>query len=311
MNRVDRESVQTLPCIVVTGTVAYDTIHTPKGSAEGVLGGSATYFALAARLFERVGLIGVVGQDFRKKDLDILANQGIDLQGLNQVEGRTFRWEGRYTDDLSEASTLETQLNVLESFDPIVPSDYLSAPILFLANLSPELQLRVLDRFPRRPRIIAADTMNFWIEHAREPLLKLLNRVDLFIINEGEARLLSGEHHLVKAARSILSLGRFQLVIKRGGYGAVMFHEGSIFAIPSYPLEEVVDTTGAGDSFAGGFLGSLAIEPTRPRKAMIMGNLVASFTVESFSVEHLLDLTPKRLHERYLLFREIVRLDDL
>ncbi len=299
------------PDIVVTGTMAYDTIHTPTGSASEVLGGSATYFALAARLFNYVGIIAVVGNDFRSEDLDLLKSVGIDLTGVEQQAGPTFRWEGRYNNDLSEATTLETQLNVLASFQPAVPALYHHADILFLANLAPDIQLNVLNQYHRRPRMIAADTMNFWIENARPDLLTLLKQIDLFIINEGEARLLTGEHNVVKAARAIQALGSFDLVIKRGGYGAILFHNDEIFAIPSYPLEEVIDTTGAGDSFAGGFLGALSIEPTRIRKAMIMGNLVASFTVEAFSVKRLVELTWPVLKERYLAFREIVRLEDL
>lgn len=299
------------PAIVVTGTMAYDTIHTPSGTASSVLGGSATYFALAARLFDHVGIVSVIGEDFLPEDKNRLIEAGIDLQGVRQVPGRTFRWEGRYTDDLAEAITIETQLNVLQSFSPSVPDPYKTCEILFLANLSPDIQLKVLEQFERRPRIVAADTMNYWIENTRRELMKVLSAVDLLIINEGEARLLSGEHNIIRAARAIQRLGSFDLVIKRGGYGAILFHNDEIFAIPSYPLEEVIDTTGAGDSFAGGVLGSLSIEPTRIRKALIMGNLVASFTVEAFSVERLVTLTWPMLKERYLAFREIVRLDDL
>ena len=299
------------PDIVVTGTMAYDTIHTPTGSAREVLGGSATYFALAARLFDRVGIIAVIGNDFRDNDLELLKSAGIDLTGVIRQDGPTFRWEGRYNNDLSEATTLDTRLNVLATFQPAVPPAYQQAGILFLANLAPDIQLKVLNQYRRRPRLIAADTMNFWIENARTDLLTLLKQIDLFIINEGEARLLTGEHNVVKAARAIQSLGPFDLVIKRGGYGAILFHNDEIFAIPSYPLEEVIDTTGAGDSFAGGFLGALSMEPTRLRKAMIMGNLVASFTVEAFSVKRLVELTWPMLKERYLAFREIVRLEDL
>ena len=305
------DSPTAAPAIVVTGTLAYDTIHTPHGDARDVLGGSAVYFALGARLFARVGLIGVVGRDFRPSDRDLLGSLGIDLHGVTVEDGETFRWEGRYEHDLAEAHTLETRLNVLERFAPEVPERYHPADILFLANLAPDLQARVLAAFPRRPRIVAADTMNYWIEHARPELLDLLNHIDVLIINEGEAKLLAGEHHIIRAARAIRRQGNFDLVIKRGGYGALLFHGEDVFAIPSYPLEDVVDTTGAGDSFAGGFLGSLAVEPTRVRKAMVMGNLVASFTVESFSVQRLADLTQSQLFQRYLAFRDIVRLEDL
>ncbi len=296
--------------IVVAGTVAYDTIENLHGKREHVLGGSATYFAFASRLFASVGLIAVVGEDFSPEDETKLRNAGIDLSGLQKIPGKTFAWHGRYSDDLAEAYTIATHLNVLEKFEPQVPDTYQNAQILFLANLDPRHQLTVLESFHKRPRLVVADTMNFWIEHAPDDLKKVLQQIDILIINEGEARLLSGEHNIVRASRNIRKMGDFVLVIKRGGYGAILFRDDEIFALPSYPLEEVIDTTGAGDSFAGGMLGSLSYEPTRWRKALIMGNLVASFTVEEFSIEKLAAINYFNVIERYHVYRDIVRLDD-
>ncbi len=297
--------------LVVVGTVAYDTIRTPRGEVREALGGSATYFALAAALFTRVGLVAAVGEDFRDGDRRTLADRGVDIAGLQTYPGESFRWVGEYPGDLAEARTLETRLNVLTQFDPVLPPAYRAPEVVFLAAIDPELQLRVLDRLERRPRLVACDTRDFWIEHTRPALLRVLARVDCVLINEGEARLLAGEHHVVKAARAIRRWGSFDLVVKRGGYGALLFRDDSVFAIPAYPLEDVVDTTGAGDSFAGGFLGALLREPTRVRKALVLGNVVASFTVEDFSVRRLAALTWPEVWRRYLEFRDIVRLEDL
>ncbi len=297
--------------VVVVGTVAYDTIRTPRGHAENVLGGSATYFALAARLFARVGLVAAVGEDFRPEDETMLRSHGVDLTGLHRYPGRCFRWVGEYHGTLDEARTIETQLNVLEQFRPELPESYRTPEILFLANLDPRLQRITLDQIRRRPKWITCDTMNYWIEHARSDLLKVFERVDLVLMNEGEAYLLAEDHNIVRAAQTIRRWGTFDLVIKRGGYGALLFRNEEVFAIPAYPLEDVVDTTGAGDSFAGGLLGSLVREPTRMRKALIMGNIVASFTVEDFSVRRLIRLSAEEVWKRYLTFRDIVRLEDL
>lgn len=297
--------------LVVVGTVAYDTIRTPMGEVREALGGSATYFSLAAALFTRVGLVAAVGEDFRDGDRQLLVERGVDVAGLQTYPGESFRWVGEYHGALDEAHTLETRLNVLTQFDPVLPPAYRAPEVLFLAAIDPELQLRVLDQLDRRPRLVACDTRDFWIEHTRPALLRVLERVDCVLINEGEARLLAGEHNVVKAAQVIRRWGSFDLIIKRGGYGALLFRDDSVFAIPAYPLEDVVDTTGAGDSFAGGFLGALLREPTRIRKALVLGNVVASFTVEDFSVRRLTALAWPEVWHRYLEFRDVVRLEDL
>lgn len=292
--------------IVVIGSVAFDTVETPFGKAEGVLGGSATYFSTSASFFTDVKLVAVVGEDFPEEHLRFLRERNIDLTGLSSASGSTFRWTGRYGYDLNEAQTLDTQLNVFASFRPQLPAGFEDAEYLFLANIDPDLQMEVL-RQARRPRLIACDTMNFWISGKREALLRTLKGVDTLVINEGETRQLAGEANLVKAARAVLGMGPKTLVVKRGEYGVLMFTEHSVFAAPAYPIEEVFDPTGAGDTFAGGFMGYLAatrnLEEENVRRAIVYGSVMASFTVEDFSLNRMRRLTNDEIQQRFQHFK--------
>src|SRR5512136_283593 len=280
--------------IVVVGTVAFDTVETPFGRGENVLGGSATYFSTSASFFTDVSLVAVVGEDFPDEHVAFLASRDIDTTGLARIPGKTFHWSGRYGYDLNEAQTLDTQLNVLMEFKPNLPESYRDAEYLFLANIDPDLQMEVLEQV-RNPKLVACDTMNFWISSKPEALRRVLQKVDIVVINEGEARQFTSEVNLVKAARQIIALGCKRLVVKRGEYGVLMFTADSVFAAPAYPLEEVFDPTGAGDTFAGGFMGYLAntgdLTEEGLRQAIIMGSTLASFAVEAFSLERLLRLT--------------------
>jgi len=285
--------------------VAFDTIETPYGRAEEVLGGSAAYFAVAASYFARVKLVAVVGADFPAHERAFLASRDIDLEGLEVRKGRTFRWSGRYHEDMNVRDTLDLQLNVFSDFSPVLPARYRNAPFVFLANINPGLQGGVLDQLTQ-PRLIACDTISHWIEGARPELEALLKKVEVLIINDEEARLLSGEHNLVRAARKILALGPRTLLVKRGEYGVLLFSANSVFAVPAYPLEEVIDPTGAGDSFAGGFLGFLArsgdLSEANLRRAIVYGSVVASFVVEDFSLRRLHTLTRDDIDRRYRQF---------
>lgn len=300
--------------ILVVGSVAFDSVETPFGKAEEVIGGSATYFSTSASYFSGVKLVAVVGDDFPEEHIRDLEKKGVDTVGLKRVPGRTFRWKGRYDFDLNQAHTLDTQLNVFSTFDPEIPESYKESPFVFLANIDPELQLKVLGQV-RNPKFIACDTMNFWIEGKQEALRRLLKKVDLFVINEGEARQLAGEASLVKAARSILKDGPRTLIIKRGEYGALMFNGGSIFAAPAYPLEDIFDPTGAGDSFAGGLMGYLAntgdTSEANIRKAIIFGSVMASFNVEAFSLERLSSLSLEQIRARYAEFKRLTHFEGL
>ncbi len=292
--------------ILVVGSVAFDSVETPFGREENILGGSATYFSTSASFFADVNLVAVVGEDFPREHIDFLESRNIDLSGLARMSGKTFHWKGRYGYDLNEAQTLETNLNVFADFKPKIPAQYTNAEYLFLANIDPELQMEVLSQVAR-PRIVACDTMNFWISSKPDSLKKVLERVDIFIINEGEARQLSGEANLVKAAKEILSMGVRTLIIKRGEYGVLMFNGASIFAAPAYPLEEVFDPTGAGDTFAGGFMGYLAntgdTSEAGIRQAIIFGSVMASFNVEDFSLNRMRRLEYREIEERYRDFK--------
>lgn len=288
--------------ILVVGSVAYDSIETPFGKRDRILGGSGTYFSTSASFFTDVSLVAVVGEDFEQEHVDFLASRNIDLKGLSRVPGNTFHWKGRYGYDLNEAQTLETHLNVFETFRPVIPTDYAESDYLFLANIDPELQMEVLSQV-KSPRLVACDTMNFWISSKPEALKKVLAKVDIVIINEGEARQFAGEPNLVKAARSILALGVKTLVVKRGEYGVLMFSGSSVFSAPAYPLEEVFDPTGAGDTFAGGFMGYLAntgdTSEEGVRQAIIFGSVMASFNVEDFSLNRMKSLSYREIEERY------------
>ena len=288
--------------ILVVGSVAFDSIETPFGHVEDALGGSATYFSTSASFFSDVNLVAVVGEDFPEEHRNMLAERNIDLTGLQTAPGETFRWKGRYGFDLNEAHTLDTQLNVFEDFSPQLPEKYRDAEYVFLANINPELQLDVLNQV-HNPKLVACDTMNFWIEGKREQLIKTLAHVDILIINEGEVRQLADEPNLQKAARVILAMGPKTLVIKRGEYGVIMYTEHSVFSAPAVPLEEVFDPTGAGDTFAGGFFGYLAstrnLSDANMRQAVVFGSVMASFTVESFSLDRLKALDYSEIKNRY------------
>lgn len=300
--------------ILVVGSVAFDSVETPFGRVENVLGGSATYFSTSASFFTDVNLVAVVGEDFPQEHVDFLRSRNIDLQGLAREKGKTFHWQGRYGYDLNEAQTLATHLNVFESFKPRIPAEYSAADYLFLANIDPELQMEVLNQVPR-PRIVACDTMNFWITSKPEALKKVIERVDIFIINEGETRQLTGEANLVKAARKLLDLGVKTLVVKRGEYGVLMFNRASVFAAPAYPLEEVFDPTGAGDTFAGGFMGYLAntgdASEEGIRQAIIFGSVMASFNVEDFSLNRMKSLDYPEIEARYRAFKAMTHFQGL
>ena len=297
--------------LLVVGSVAYDTVKTPYGTVEEVLGGSATYFSVAASFFTDVSLVAVVGKDFGDKSLKVLKDRGIDLTGLEVAEGKTFRWSGEYSDDLNDRTTHATHLNVFETFKPKLQREDVGAKFLFLGNIDPDLQREVLRRI--KPGFSACDTMNFWIAGKPESLKQLLAKVDGLVINDSEARLLAGELNTVMAARRLLALGLKFAVIKRGEFGAALFHGDHFFAIPAYPVEKPIDPTGAGDSFAGGFMGHLAREgktnPVTLRQAMIYGTVMASFTVEDFSLRRLATATEKEIEKRARKLREALDLN--
>jgi len=300
--------------ILVVGSVAFDTVRTPFGTADEVLGGSATFFSAAASFFTDVSLVAVVGEDFPERHLEFLRERNVDLRGLQRAPGRTFRWVGEYGFDLNEAHTLDTQLNVFASFKPTIPEAYRDAPVVFLANIDPDLQREVLTQV-RRPALVAADTMNYWIKGKPESLRGTLRLVDTLIINDAETRQLAKEANLVRAARTILGWGPRALVVKRGEYGALMFTERDCFAAPALPLERVLDPTGAGDSFAGGFIGYLAnvmnFDDATIRKAIIMGSVMASFNVEAFSMDRFRTLTHAEIETRYRVFKRLAHFEDL
>lgn len=323
--------------ILAVGTVAYDSVETPFGQADEVLGGSVTYFSVAASFFTGVSLVGCVGQDFRKKDQETLEARNIDLKGLQHIQGETFRWKGKYGDDLNDALTLETHLNVLEGFRPNVPSSYRSSEYVFLGNISPVLQRKVLAQI-HQPRLVVCDTMNYWISGDFESLLETLSHVDILLVNDAEARQLTQEYNLVKAARKVHAWGPHTLVIKRGEHGVLMLQNQSgrpeesgqvagrvmknkpvagmsVFSAPAYPLENILDPTGAGDSFAGGFVGHLAginrLDFSAICQAIIFGSVMASFNVESFSLDRLKELDYSEIELRYREFREMMSFDKI
>lgn len=300
--------------LLVVGSVAFDTVSTPFGRAEDVLGGSATYFSVAASYFTDVSLVAVVGEDFPEKHVTFLKSRNINVDGLERVPGNTFRWKGEYGFDLNQAKTLETHLNVFQDFSPKLPESYRSAEIVFLANIDPELQLAVR-RQVKSPSLVVCDTMNFWIEGKYDALLATLREVDILVINDGEARQLAKEANLVKAARKILTFGPKSVVVKRGEYGAIMFGRDGAFAAPAYPLEEVFDPTGAGDTFAGGFLGYLVstrnFTEASLRRAIVMGSVMASFNVEDFSLNRLKGLDIKEIEGRFREFRRLTHFEDI
>ena len=297
--------------VLVVGSVAFDTVETRAGRREEILGGSATFASVAGSIQAPFRIVAVVGDDFPQEHIELFAEHGIDAKGLDVDPGRTFRWSGRYADDFSTRETLDTQLNVFEKFDPKLPEEYRRSEILFLGNIVPELQLRVLDQMDERPRIVAADTMNFWISGMREQLLEVLGRIDMLLINDEEATQLSGEWAMKRAARAVQAMGPRKLVIKRGEHGAFLFDDDDMFYCPSYPLEDVVDPTGAGDSFAGAMLGWIARrgEDACLREALVWATAVASFEVQGFGVEGLQDLTVEAIEERVNALRKLVAVE--
>ena len=291
--------------LVVVGSIALDTLETPLGRATDVLGGAASYFAIAASFFAPVRMVGIVGEDFPRHELDWFGSRGIDLAGVEVRPGRSLRWTGRYHEDMNMRDTLAFEANVFEAFAPELPEAYRDAPFVFLANIAPALQARVLEQM-RAPRLVGADTMNLWIETTRDELHGLLRRVPLLMLNDEEARLLSGERNMVRAARRILALGPESVMIKRGEYGVLYFSGETVFAVPAYPLEEVFDPTGAGDSFAGGVMGYLAhsgdLSPAGLRRAIVYGSVLASFAVEAFGLDRLRRLGRDEIERRYRQF---------
>ena len=299
--------------LLVVGSVALDSVETPFGKVREVLGGSATYFSYSASFFTQVRLVATVGEDFPEAHLRLLADRGVDIHGLETAQGKTFRWVGQYGYDLNEAKTLDTQLNVLAEFRPKLGEALQRAPFLFLANIDPDLQLDVLGQMKERPRLVALDTMNFWIQGKPQALRRVLEKVDVITINDGEARQLASEPNLVRAARAIASMGPRTVVVKRGEYGALMLADNTFFFVPAYPLDSVYDPTGAGDTFAGGFMGYLAaqdrVDGPAMRRAVVYGSVMASFTVEDFSLKRLTRLKPADIADRYAAFHDLIRLE--
>jgi len=301
--------------LLVVGSIALDTIETPFGRAENVLGGSAVYIATAASYFAApVRLVGVVGSDFPKTHIEFLEGRGIDLDGLQIIpDGKTFRWGGRYHYDLNARDTLFTELNVFEHFDPAIPNGCRKSAYVCLGNIDPILQEHVLHQIAR-PRLVVGDTMNFWIERKREELKRTLALLDVLVINDSEARLLAQEPNLIKAARKIMAMGTKIVIIKKGEHGALLVTESTIFSAPAYPMETIIDPTGAGDAFAGGFIGWIAktddISEENLKRAVIYGSALASYCVEQFSANRLKELTYLEIQDRFRSFRELSRFDE-
>ena len=296
--------------LLVVGSMAFDSIKSPFGEVEGVVGGSATYFSLAASYLAPVRLVSVVGNDFPQEIIRMLSERSIDTKGLKIADGETFRWKGYYEYDLNTAHTVKTELNVFRDFAPVLPEEYRDSPYVFLGNIDPRLQMEILSQV-RKPTMVALDTMNYWIENSPEPLRGAIGKADIVIFNESEIREVSGEYNLVKAARTVMGWGPGRVVIKRGEYGVLHLSDGTMFAAPAYPLETIFDPTGAGDSFAGGFMGYLAsrdgsdLTDMDYRLATMYGSAIASFTVEAFSTERLQNLSPDDIALRVDAFRAL------
>jgi len=298
--------------ILVVGSVALDTVETPFGKAENTPGGSATFFSAAASHFDKVNVVGVVGDDFPYDEISFLRERGVNFEGLLQKAGKTFRWGGRYSEDLNDRVTLYTELNVFEQFDPDLPENYREIPYVFLANIHPELQLKVLSQ-TIDPKLVILDTMNFWIEGTPELLKAVLKKIDILIINDSETKLLSKEENLFRGAKKIQAMGPKTIIIKKGEHGALLLHEHEIFFAPAFPLENVTDPTGAGDSFAGGFVGFLSsakeITTTNLRKAVLYGSALGAFCVEKFSFERLKEITREDIEKRYQSLLQMLRVE--
>ena len=288
--------------LLVVGSVAFDGIESPYGKEERIIGGAATYFAVAASFFTHVNLVGIVGDDFSKDDEAIFRGRKIDTTGLERAPGKCFFWAGRYLENLNDRVTLTTELNVFAEFNPKLPEKYKASQYVFLANIAPNLQRGVLQQVTKRPKIVALDTMNYWIERTPDDLKETLKHVDILVINDSETRQLSNEHNLLRAAKHIFKMGPSALVIKRGEYGALLVDKNGIFCVPAFPLEEPHDPTGAGDAFAGGFMGYLAGADKQNdaalRRAMVYGTVMGSFTVEEFGPRRLVRLKSKEIHAR-------------
>jgi len=299
--------------VLVVGSVALDSVETPFGKADDVLGGSANFFSASASHLAKVSVVGVVGSDYPIEKLEPLKKRGVDYSGLERAEGTSFRWRGRYRHDLNSAETLETHLGVFSRFSPKIPEKLRSSPFVFLANIDPRLQLDVLNQV-EKPKLVACDTMNFWIQSRRPDILELLNHVDLVTLNDAEARQLTEKANLVQAAQWIMARGPRHVIIKKGEHGAFMFTEKSIFFAPAFPLESVFDPTGAGDAFAGGFIGYLAktgdLSEANMRRAVIYGSVMGSFAVEKFSIERLLTVTPAEIEARMRDMRRLVAFEE-
>ena len=302
--------------VLVVGSVAYDSVVTPAGSRDEALGGSATFFSVSCSFFTEVGLVAVVGDDFRTEDVELLEARGVDTTGLEQTEGKTFRWSGVYsTEDVNTRSTLDTQLNVFSGFSPTLTDEQRKTPYVFLANIDPDLQMSVLNQVEAKPMLLALDTMNYWIEGKNSSLRLVIKEIDVLFIDEGEVRELASEVNLVKSAQSVMASGPSVVVVKRGEHGVLLFHGNSTFAAPAFPLGQVVDPTGAGDSFAGGFLGYLAssgdLSPEGFRRAAVLGSVMGSFAVESFSLDRLRSVTQAEIEGRFREFDQLSRFSPL
>ena len=297
--------------LLVVGSVAFDGLESPYGKVERALGGAATYFAVAASLFTHVNLVAIVGDDFTSKDAEIFHGRKIDIEGLEHAAGKTFFWAGKYSENLNERITLVTELNVFADFKPKLPENYRKSKYVFLANIAPDLQRDVVKQVSKRPKIVALDTMNYWIERTNSELRETLKHVDILLINDFETRQLSSEHNLLRAAKHIFKMGPSTLVVKRGEYGAMMVDKNGVFCVPAFPLEEPHDPTGAGDSFAGGFMGYLAGAGQRNdaalRRAMVYGSVLGSFAVEKFGLERLRSLKRSEIHARARHFAKLTQ----
>jgi sugar/nucleoside kinase (ribokinase family) len=297
--------------ILVVGSLAYDSISTPKGRKEKCLGGSANYFAVSASRYAKINVVGVVGDDYDNQNIEILNKRGVDTSGIEKQKGHTFHWEGKYQDDMNEAQTLATHLNVFEKFDPKIPESFRKSSVVFLANIDPELQLKVLQQ-AKEPKIVAVDTMNFWIQTKLDDLKKVFKKANILFVNQGEALLLTRKPNVVAAAKALSEMGPQIVVVKRGEFGSLVYTQGDFFVLPAYPLYEIFDPTGAGDTFAGGFMGHLAkngLDLSWPnlRQACIEGALIASFTVEDFGLNRLLSIKDQDILGRREQFLNIIR----
>lgn len=297
--------------ILVVGSVAFDSIETPFGKVENALGGSATYFSISAGYFVPVNLVAVVGKDFPDKYSSVFKKHAVNIQGMEVVDGSTFQWKGKYGTDLSNPETIYTHLNVFQDFSPKIPQEYKRSDVVFLANIDPELQMYVLKQV-NKPRLTACDTMNYWIENKKNELLKLLKNIDIFLLNEGEARRLVDEPNLLKCGKAILGLGPKKVIIKKGENGVLLFSHSSVFSTPAYLLETLKDPTGAGDTFAGGLMGYLRksgrfTSDSEIRKGIIYGTVLASYTVQGFGVERLSGINYSDIQKRYHDYRRLTR----